>query len=61
MSEGGACGNDIVRRLGLQRIVAGGSTLLGFSVAVHRWKTTQATSLVCWLGSGGLVRGAALR
>lgn len=31
--------------------------LLGYSGAVHRRKTTQATSLVCWLGGESYVRG----
>jgi len=53
----GACGNDIVGRLGLQCTVAGGSAELSYAGAVQRRKTVQATSLVCWIGGGGLVRG----
>jgi hypothetical protein len=56
-SADSACGYDIVGRLGLQRIAAGGSALLGFFGAVHHRKTARATSLVCWLGSGGHVCG----
>ena len=56
-SVDGACGNDIVGRLGLQRTAAGGSAELSYVGAVHHRKTAQATSLVCWIGGGGLVRG----
>jgi len=41
----------------LQRTAAGGSAELSYVGAVHRRKTAQATSLVCWIGGGGLVRG----
>ena len=50
-SEDGACGNDKVGRHGLQRIVAAGIVAAvqlrcGYSGAVHRRKTAQATT---WL------------
>ena len=45
-SEDGACSNDTMGRLGLQRTTAGCSASLGDSDAVHHWKTAQATT---WL------------
>ena len=56
-SGDGACGIDIVQRLGLQRIAAGGSALLDHSGVIHRRKTAQETTLACWHGGGSLLRG----
>ena len=52
-----ACGIDIVRRLGLQRIAAGGSALLDYSSVIHRRKTAQVTTLACWHGGGSFLHG----
>ena len=51
----GACGIDIVRRLGLQRIAAGGSTRLDYSGVIHCRRTVQVTTLACWHGGGSLL------
>jgi hypothetical protein len=51
--EDGACGNNIVGRLGLQRTAAGCSAWLGPSGAVQRRKMAQVTSLACCYGGGG--------
>ena len=56
-SGDGACGIDIVQRLGLQRIAAGGSAPLDFSGVIHHQKTAQATTLACWHGGRSLLRG----
>ena len=56
-SGDGACGIDIVRRLGLQQIAAGGSAPLDYSGVIHRRKTAQATTLACWQGGASLLRG----
>ena len=56
-SGDGACGIDIVRRLGLQQIAAGGSALLDYFVVIHCRKTAQATTLACWHDDGSLLRG----
>ena len=56
-SGDGACGIDIMRRLGLQRIAVGGSALLDYFDVIHRRKTAQATTLACWHGGGSLLHG----
>jgi hypothetical protein len=57
VSDDGACGNDNVGRLGLQRIAAGCSAWLGSSDAEQRRLTAQATSLISWFDSGGFMQG----
>ena len=45
-SGDGACGIDIVRRLGLQRIAVGGSALLDYFDVIHRRKDGASDYLV---------------
>ncbi|KAF8693407.1 hypothetical protein HU200_038800 [Digitaria exilis] len=52
----GACVNGNRRRLGLQRVVAGGSTWLDPPGAAQRLWLAQVTSLVCWFDGGGIRR-----
>ena len=49
-SGDGACGIDIMRRLGLQRIAAGGSALLDYSGVIHRRKdgASDYLGLLAW-------------
>jgi hypothetical protein len=55
--DDGACGNDNVGRLGLQRIAAGCLAWLGSSGAVQHRLTVQSTSLVSWFVNGGFMQG----
>jgi hypothetical protein len=48
-----------VERLVLQQTVVGGSAPLGYTGVVHHRKTTQATTLGCWLLSVKTRRRAA--
>ena len=48
-SEGGACGNDKVGRLGLQRIVAGGPATLWLLRCGPSSEDGASDNLACWL------------
>jgi hypothetical protein len=60
-SEDGACSNDIVGQLGLQRIAAGCSASLDDSDAVHHRKTTQMTIWLDGMTAEVVCAGGAMR
>jgi hypothetical protein len=60
-SEDGACSNDIVGRLGLQRTAAGCSVLVGDSGEVHSRKTVQVTTCLAGLTAKTVYTGGATR
>ena len=55
-SEGGACGNDKVGRLDLQRIVAGGLATLWLLRCGPSSEDGASDNLACWHGDGGCTR-----
>ena len=55
-SEGGACGNDKVGRLDLQRIVAGGPATLWLLRCGPSSEDGASNNMACWHGDEGCSR-----
>jgi hypothetical protein len=55
--DDGACGNDILGRLSLQRITVRGSTSLGPLVRYNVGRRRKRLTLILWLGGSGFAHG----